>query len=114
MSCSPARRKAIVDEEGDDLDLTVCHFDPSHTAERVPSTRILRYGREDFMPACGECAAFFEQTDPRGQELSRIKPKVIKLPPAGGESGGQRARPGHGGVGRCRSTVNLIRNRGFV
>ena len=31
-------------------------------ADGVPATRILRYGPDDFMPACAECAAFFEQT----------------------------------------------------
>jgi hypothetical protein len=54
-----------VDNTDDDIDLTVCHFDFRHTADRVHSTRILRYGPEDFMPACAECASFFEQTDPR-------------------------------------------------
>lgn len=53
-----------MDDENEDMDLTVCHFDLRHTVERVPSTRILRYGPEEFMPACAECASFFEQTDP--------------------------------------------------
>ena len=53
-----------MDEEDDDMDLTVCHFDPRHTADRVPSTRILHYGPADFMPACAECAQFFEETTP--------------------------------------------------
>jgi hypothetical protein len=53
-----------MDEDGDDLDLTVCHFDHKHKAQRVPSTRILHYGPDDFMPACAECALFFEETDP--------------------------------------------------
>lgn len=46
----------------DDDDLTVCNFDLKHKAEGVPATRILSYGPDDFMPACAECAAFFEQT----------------------------------------------------
>ncbi len=50
-----------VSQEDDD-DLTVCHFDLKHKTEGVPATRILRYGPDDFMPACAECAAFFEQT----------------------------------------------------
>jgi hypothetical protein len=49
--------------EEDDWDLTVCHFDPRHTADRVPSTRILHYGPDDFLPACPECAQFFEDTE---------------------------------------------------
>jgi hypothetical protein len=53
-----------MDEEDDDMDLTVCHFDSKHTADHVPSTRILHYGPGDFMPACLECAQFFEETDP--------------------------------------------------
>jgi hypothetical protein len=40
----------------------VCGFDLKHKAEGVPATRILSYGPDDFMPACAECAAFFEQT----------------------------------------------------
>jgi len=51
-----------MDDEDDGLDFTVCHFDPRHTADGIPSTRILHYGPEDFMPACRECAAFFEET----------------------------------------------------
>ena len=46
----------------DDDDLTVCNFDLKHKADGVPATRILSYGPDDFMPACAECAAFFEQT----------------------------------------------------
>jgi hypothetical protein len=55
-----------MDDEDDDMDLTVCHFDPKHAADRVPSARILHYGPDDFMPACHECAHFFEATDPAG------------------------------------------------
>ena len=51
-----------MDTEEDDADLTVCHFDLKHRADRVPATRILRYGPDDFMSACAECAAFFEKT----------------------------------------------------
>jgi hypothetical protein len=40
----------------------VCNFDLKHRAKGVPATRILSYGPDDFMPACAECAAFFEQT----------------------------------------------------
>ncbi len=54
-------RHCEVSQEDDD-DLTVCHFDLKHEAEGVPATRILSYGLDDFMPACAECAAFFEQT----------------------------------------------------
>jgi hypothetical protein len=46
----------------DDDDLTVCTFDLKHKAEGVPATRMLSYGPDDFMTACAECAAFFEQT----------------------------------------------------
>jgi hypothetical protein len=40
----------------------VCGFDLQHKADGVPATRILCYGPDDFLPACAECAAFFEQT----------------------------------------------------
>ena len=46
----------------DDDDVTVCSFDLKHKAEGVPAKRILHYGPDDFMPACAECAEFFEQT----------------------------------------------------
>jgi hypothetical protein len=55
--------------EGDDIDLTVCHFDLKHHADGVPSTRILRYGPDGFMPACDECTAFFEETLSRGWDV---------------------------------------------
>jgi hypothetical protein len=51
--------------EVEDDDFTVCWFDLKHRADGVPSTRILRYGPDDFMPACDECCAFFEVTSPR-------------------------------------------------
>jgi hypothetical protein len=53
-------RREVLHEDDDDL--TVCNFDLKHRAEGVPATRILRYGPDDFMPACAECTAFFEQT----------------------------------------------------
>jgi hypothetical protein len=53
-------RREVLQEDDDDL--TVCNFDLKHRAEGVPATRILSYGPDDFMPACAECAAFFEQT----------------------------------------------------
>jgi hypothetical protein len=54
-----------VNEPPDDDDLTVCQFDLKHCADGVPSVHILRYGPDDFMPACRECYAFFEATDYR-------------------------------------------------
>jgi hypothetical protein len=57
--CDSGRREVF---QEDDDDLTVCNFDLKHRAEGVPATRILSYGPDDFMPACAECAAFFEQT----------------------------------------------------
>lgn len=49
-------------EDDDDIDPAICQFDRKHAADGVPSARILRYGPDDFMPACAECAAFFEET----------------------------------------------------
>jgi hypothetical protein len=66
----PGRRKTRAQRKNghrevpqeDDDDLTVCTFDLKHKAEGVPATRILSYGPDDFMPACAECAAFFDRT----------------------------------------------------
>lgn len=55
-----SRRREVLQEDDDNL--TVCNFDLKHRAEGVPATRILSYGPDDFMSACAERAAFFEQT----------------------------------------------------
>jgi len=52
--------REVPHEDGEDL--TVCGFDREHKAGGAPAMRIFRYGPDDFLPACAECAAFFEQT----------------------------------------------------
>lgn len=49
-------------EEDDGTDLAVCQFDLRHAEDGVPAARILDYGPDDFMPACDECAGFFQMT----------------------------------------------------